>query len=693
MANAGAIRAGRACVEAFLENSAFMRSLNQMDRTLKAWGTRFTAWGGTLLKAGIGLAAPFAFAVSSASDLEETMNKFNVVFGESAAEVKAWSDNFGAQMGRSKKQIADFMAGTQDLLVPIGFDPKTATDFSKQITQLSVDLASFNNMQDSDTLRDLHAALTGSGEVMKKYGVIVSEAAVKQELMNKGIDKDKATELQKVQARMAIILRGTTAAQGDAARSSGSFANQMKALQANVADAAAEVGTALLPTVTRVVTGMSSAIKQATQWVSANQGLAVAIAGVAAGLIAGGVALMAFGGLLSMAGSVATTIGSMLSGLAAVATTVGGVLVSAVGGALAFLASPIGIAVAAVAALAAGVLYFSGLGSQIMSGLGGAFDSIKTEAMSAFETIKADGAEALDGIKAALASGDIGAAFGIVFSLISLEWTRGVAMLQGIWNGFKTWFMTIGMSAFTGAAQLFNDAWSGVELVFEESVNFLQGVWEGFTGFLSRTWNSTVGFIQKAWVRMKSVFQDIDVQAEIRKIDAQTTDKNETSRKSQDQVAQERQDRQQQRRDQIESDRQGANDELQRQLEQSVADMATANAEALRQAEEDVRAAREKLATAVSETKAAAEKKASEAAAKVPPAAATDSPELKASASKISVASTFDASIASRLGAGSGMAERTAKATERTAKAAEKTEEGIADLNEKMNKPVSLVYA
>ena len=48
--------------------------------------------------------------------------------------------------------------------------------------------------------------------VMKKYGVIVSEAAVKQELLNQGIDPKTASDQQKVQARMNIIMAGTTAA-------------------------------------------------------------------------------------------------------------------------------------------------------------------------------------------------------------------------------------------------------------------------------------------------------------------------------------------------------------------------------------------------------------------------------------------------------------------------------------------------
>lgn len=212
---------------------------------------------------GLGAVAAAALvpAIKVASDLEETMNKFNVVFGESSSEVKAWGDGFAGTVGRSKLQIADFLASSQDLFVPLGFEPGAAEKMSKNITALAVDLASFNNMQDTDTLRDLQAALTGSGEVMKKYGVIVSEAAVKQQALSMGFDPKNLTEQQKVMARMQIIMEGTTAAQGDATRSAGSFANQMKALKATFSDTAAEIGGVFLPVATSALKGLIAGIK------------------------------------------------------------------------------------------------------------------------------------------------------------------------------------------------------------------------------------------------------------------------------------------------------------------------------------------------------------------------------------------------------------------------------------------------
>lgn len=248
------IKAGRAYVELMLRDKDFYKRLGLAGQGLKKWAIKAAKWGSA-----IGAAATIG-AVKAASDLEETMNKFNVVFGEQSKRVKAWGDEFASQVGRSRKQIADFMANSQDLFVPLGFEPGAAEEMSKQVTQLSIDLASFNNMQDADTIRDLHAALTGSGEVMKKYGVIVSEAAVKQEALNMGLDPKKITDQQKVQARLNIILRGTTAAQGDAVRSSGSLANQMKALQAEVMNLAADFGQVLLPVV-------QSFAKNAIEWI------------------------------------------------------------------------------------------------------------------------------------------------------------------------------------------------------------------------------------------------------------------------------------------------------------------------------------------------------------------------------------------------------------------------------------------
>ena len=248
----GTKKFGKAVLELSF-NDKVTGGLKRIQAKVAKIGASINRIGRAGLAAGASIASAFILPVKAASDLQETMNKFNVVFGDNAKEVKAWGDDFAGQVGRSKKQIADFLGGSQDLFVPLGFEPGAATEMSKQVTALAIDLASVNNLSDEAPMQDLQAALTGSGVVMKNYGVLVNEAAVKQELLNQGLDPKAATDQQKVQARLNIIMKGTTAAQGDAIRSAGSFANQTKALKASLMDNAAVVGNAKLPAVTCLV--------------------------------------------------------------------------------------------------------------------------------------------------------------------------------------------------------------------------------------------------------------------------------------------------------------------------------------------------------------------------------------------------------------------------------------------------------
>jgi len=273
--------------------------------------------GRSMVGVSASILAPLAMTVKAASDMEETMNKFNIVFGANQKAVKAWGDEYGKQVGRSKQQIADFLAGSQDLFVPMGFASDAAEDMSKTVTKLAVDIASFNNKADADVLRDLHAALTGSGEVMKKYGVMVDEAAVKQELLNMALDPQTATVAEKAQARLNIIIAGTVAAQGDAIRSASGFANQMKSLQASVSDAAAEIGGVLLPIITPMIDDVVGVVKSLSEWAMENKGLVATIAKIAAGIGVAGVALIGFGSVASSLAAIIGVLNPVTLGIAA----------------------------------------------------------------------------------------------------------------------------------------------------------------------------------------------------------------------------------------------------------------------------------------------------------------------------------------------------------------------------------------
>ena len=202
----------------------------------------------------------FSAAITAASSMEETMNKFNVVFGASAKEAEEFANSFAAGMGRSRVEIAGFMAEAADLFKPIGFTTEAAKGMSEVVTTLAVDLASFNEEADAEVFDRLTSALTGSSETVKKYGVNLKESAVKQELFNMGLDPKNASEQAKTLARLNILLNDTTDAQGDALRSQNSYAAAVKRLQARLDDFMATVGKVFLDFFKRAVMGIDSAL-------------------------------------------------------------------------------------------------------------------------------------------------------------------------------------------------------------------------------------------------------------------------------------------------------------------------------------------------------------------------------------------------------------------------------------------------
>lgn len=193
--------------------------------------------------------------IQAASAMEEVSSKFEAVFKEQTAAAEAWAIDYAAAVGRSTTETKKFLSSMQDTFVPLGFARDNARLLSQEVVKLAVDLGSFNDTLDADSLRDLQSALVGNHETMRKYGVIITQISLDQKLLSMGFRKSTqgATEQQKVMARLQIMMASTTDAQGDAIRTAGSYANQLKGLKGAISDAAVVLGEGLLPAATQVV--------------------------------------------------------------------------------------------------------------------------------------------------------------------------------------------------------------------------------------------------------------------------------------------------------------------------------------------------------------------------------------------------------------------------------------------------------
>ena len=196
----------------------------------------------------IGLAS-----IRAASDLQEVQGKFDVVFRNLGDYAEDSAKRIADSYGMSNRESKEYMSSLQDLLVPSGLARDKAAEMSVAFTELAADLGSFNNQKTSVVIRDIQSALAGGSETMTKYGIDVKVAAVNAEMLRQGLDTSTAAAKRQSRtiALLSIMQRDSADAMGDFARTSDSFANQLKTAQGNLENMRAELGKRLLPIVTK----------------------------------------------------------------------------------------------------------------------------------------------------------------------------------------------------------------------------------------------------------------------------------------------------------------------------------------------------------------------------------------------------------------------------------------------------------
>lgn len=210
-------------------------------------------------------------AVKAASDFNETVSKTEVVFGAISAQVKDFSRTAARELGISRTAALDAAATFAIFGKSAGLAGKDLANFSTDFVKLAADLASFNNTSVDEAITALGAALRGENEPIRKFGVLLNDAALKAAAMELGIYRGTGalTAQQKVLAAQKVIYEQTGDAQGDFARTSGGLAGQMKILSATVDDVKTNLGRALIPVVQTVVTWFNTHVTPAVERVTA----------------------------------------------------------------------------------------------------------------------------------------------------------------------------------------------------------------------------------------------------------------------------------------------------------------------------------------------------------------------------------------------------------------------------------------
>jgi hypothetical protein len=266
--------------------------------------------------AGLQLGKFIGDSVGSASDLEEVTSKISVVMGKKALPaLNAFGDAAAKNMGQSKTAALDAVATFAIFGKSAGLRGKELTSFSTDFTTLASDLASFSNTSPEEAITAIGAALRGENEPIRRYGVLLDDASLRQEALRQGLIKTTKTALtpqQKVLAAQALIYKQTKDAQGDFARTSGGMANQQRILAAQFETLKTKVGSAFLPIFTKVVNFANTTIVPALMGIADVVGPVISAVGDFFGAFFGGGADTKASGAMKGVGDAVKGVGGIL---------------------------------------------------------------------------------------------------------------------------------------------------------------------------------------------------------------------------------------------------------------------------------------------------------------------------------------------------------------------------------------------
>lgn len=221
-------------------------------------------------------------AVAKFNDFYEAANMFGVSMGDMTNEASGFIDKMEQLLGIDPSEAMNAMANIYSMTKSFGLAKEQAYTLSKSLTQLGYDLSSLKNIPISEAFTKIRSAMAGELEPMLQLGVDISQARLQQELLALGFNKQVSTlsQADKATLRYIAILKQTTDAQGDFARTLSSPANMIRVLKAQLSGLARDIGSLLYPALKSILPPLIAAvelIREFVQWVANLMGVKVVL--------------------------------------------------------------------------------------------------------------------------------------------------------------------------------------------------------------------------------------------------------------------------------------------------------------------------------------------------------------------------------------------------------------------------------
>lgn len=172
-------------------------------------------------------------SIEVAADLTETQNVVDVTFGHMSDQVNNFSDNAIKQFGLSELAAKKYASTMGAMLKSSGIRGTAVKDMSIDLTKLSADMASFYNLDNDAAFKKIMSGMSGMTQPLKELGINMNITNLKAYALGQGIEKswENMSQAEQTMIRYNYLLSVTGDSQGDFARNTNTWSNQVKLLR------------------------------------------------------------------------------------------------------------------------------------------------------------------------------------------------------------------------------------------------------------------------------------------------------------------------------------------------------------------------------------------------------------------------------------------------------------------------------
>lgn len=249
------------------ENEKAMESLGKETTStgekLQSVGDKISSIGNNLKWLSAGAATGLTGMFKAASDLNENLNKTEVVFGDLSNDVVDWSKTTLSSFGIAQSSALEMSSFFGDMATSMGLTTEQAAEMGKELVGRAGDMASFKNVSLDVAQNGLAAIFTGQAASLRRFGIVMTEANLEAYALANSYEKQykDMDQAEKVMLRYQYVMDATKNSAGDFANTSDGAANSVRVAQESLKEAAATLGEEVIPLVLPLIQNVTDLVQ------------------------------------------------------------------------------------------------------------------------------------------------------------------------------------------------------------------------------------------------------------------------------------------------------------------------------------------------------------------------------------------------------------------------------------------------